>query len=115
MEASPAKFASLPFLFAGNRFLLNNIDPDSSLSEFVSSMFPYNTAIHIKQLLQYWGDDNVITDGNFTAENKYKIPLYLKELNEAILTAKNPDAKLIERLQELKAYLHYIVLYNDLS
>ncbi len=112
-EASPAKFASLPFLFAGNRFLQNNIDVESSLDEFVSSMFPLDVAVHIKQLLQYWGDENVFSTGNFVSDNKNKIPLYLQQLDKAIKAFKKNDALVSARLHELKAYLHYIVLYFD--
>ena len=115
IEASPSKFATLPFLFAGNRFLQNNINVDTSLDEFVFNMFPREAGIHIQQLLQYFGDENVSTGGNFTGENKYKIPLYLQELNSAVVASKNADTSVIARLRELKAYLHYIVLYYDLT
>ena len=113
IETSPAKFASLPFLFAGNRFLINNISVDSSLNEFVNNMFPVETGVYIKQLLNYWGDENVFSIGNFTGDNKYKIPLYLQQLNKAISALHNTDENVTARLQELKAYLHYMVLYYD--
>ncbi|MDQ6757568.1 MAG: T9SS type A sorting domain-containing protein [Bacteroidota bacterium] len=113
IEASPAKFASLPFLFAGNRYLQYNISIDSSLNEFTFNMFPQQIAVHINQLLKYWGDDNVLNGGPFINDNKYKIPLFLQELNKAINASQNTSAEVIERLQQLKAYLHYIVLYYD--
>lgn len=114
IEASPAKFASLPFLFAGNRYLQYDIKMENSLDEFATNMFPANVAVHIKQLLNYWGDDNVMNGGSFTNDNKYKIPLFLQELNKAIGLSHDASAEVIARLQELKAYLHYIVLYYDL-
>ena len=114
IESSPAKFASLPFLFAGNRFLQYDTRIDNSLDEFTSEMFPPAIAVHIKQLLNYWGDDNVMNGGTFIKDNKFKIPLFLQELNKAIAASQNADAKVIARLQEVKAYLHYIVLYYDI-
>lgn len=113
IEASPAKFASLPFLFAGNRFLQYDIKPENSLDEFTANMFPSNIAVHIKQLLSYWGDENIMNGGTFTNDNKYKIPLFLRELNKAIDASQNAGTDVTARLQELKAYLHYIVLYYD--
>ena len=113
IEASPAKFASLPFLFAGNRYLQYEIPMENSLDEFTSTMFPANIAVHIKQLLNYWGDENILSGGDFSLDNKYKIPLFLQELSKAIAASKTADSKILERLQQLKAYLHYIVLYYD--
>ena len=114
IETSPAKFASLPFLYAGNRLLVNDISIDSSLSEFVYNLFPGVTGDYIKQLFKNWGDENVATGGSFTLDNKYKIPLFVQQLNKAVASAKNADKFVMQRLQELKAYLHYIILYYDL-
>ncbi len=113
IEASPAKFASLPFLFAGNRYLQYDINIDSSLNEFTSNLFPANIAVHIKQLLNYWGDDNVMLGGKFINDNKYKIPLFLQELYKTVTASQNTGAEVIARLQEFKAYIHYIILYYD--
>lgn len=113
MEASPAKFASLPFLFAGNRYLQYDIAMEKSLEEFTGAMFPANVAVHIKQLLNYWGDENILSGGDFSVDNKYKIPLFLQELNKAVEASKTSGSDVLERLQQLKAYLHYIVLYYE--
>ena len=114
MEASPAKFASLPFLFAGNRYLQYDIKIENSIDEFTANMFPQNVAVHIKQLLYYWGNyNNIINGGDFVPDNKYKLPLFLQELNKAVEAAKNESAEVTARLQEFKAYLHYIVLYYN--
>jgi hypothetical protein len=111
MEASPAKFVSLPFLFAGNRFLQYDISVDSSLNEFSNTMFPADVAVQVKQFLQYCGDDNVMNGGSFIIDNKFKIPLLLTELNNAVIAAKSKSSEVIARLQELKAYMHYMILY----
>jgi hypothetical protein len=114
MEASPAKFASLPFLFAGNRYLQNDINTDSSLQEFVNTMFTPAVAQSVLKLLHYWGDNNIMYGGDFFVDNKFKMPLFLQELNKAVSAAKNAGRDVSARLQELKAYLHYMVLYYDL-
>jgi hypothetical protein len=114
VEASPAKFASLPFLYAGNRYLQDDISFEKSIDEFTSDMFPPNIAVHIKQLLKYWGDDNIMLGGTFINDNKNKIPLFLQELIKAVSASQNANADVKARLQELKAYVHYIVLYYDL-
>ncbi len=115
IEASPAKFASLPYLFAGNRYLQDNSDVDSTLDEFVNAMFPSEIGVHIRSLLAYFGDEKITTPGNFINDNKYKISLYLDELNKAVIAAnqQNMDPNVPARLQEVKAYLHYLVLYYD--
>ena len=115
VESSPAKFASLPYLFAGNRYLGDNNDVDSTLDEMVKAMFPGEVGIHIRKLLKYFGDDKISTIGNFISDNKFKIPLYLDELNKAVIAAndQNPDPLVPERLQEIKAYLHYLILHYD--
>ena len=77
-------------------------------------MFPGEVGTHVKQLLQMWGDENVATVGNFINDNKYKIPVYLQELNKAVIaSSQNADTNVIARLRELKAYLHYMKLYFD--
>lgn len=113
LEASPAKFGTLPYLYAGNNFLINNITVDSSLADFTSNMFPGKAGAQVQELLRMWGDDNIITSGTFTNDNKYKLPLFLQQLNKAVAAAGTSDTKVIARLQELKAYLHYIVLYYE--
>ncbi len=113
IEASPAKFASLPFLFAGNRYMQYDIAMEKSLDEFTGNMFTANVAVHIKQLLNYWGDEKILSGGDFSVDNKYKIPLFLQELSQAVEASKTSGTEVLERLQQLKAYLHYIVLYYD--
>ena len=111
-EASPAKFASLPFLFAANNKLLNNTAVDSSLKDFCNSMFA-NAAGTVYQLLQYWGDEKTITTGDFIPDNKYKIPFYLKMISTAVQQTQDAPAVVKQRLNELKAYVHYMKLYYD--
>ncbi len=111
-EASPAKFASLPFLLAANNNLKDNVPVDETLHDFCDQLFA-NAANSIYTLLQLWSDDRSVSVGEFIPDNKYRIPLYLQVLNEAVQQTKNAGPIVQERIRELKAYLHYMVLYYD--
>lgn len=108
-EASPAKFASLPFLLAANRNLKDNISVDSTLQEFCDNMF-VGAGKTIFTLLQLWSDSKCLAGG---ISNRYKIPLYLQMLSEADLQIQQEPAVVKDRMRELKAYLHYMVMYYD--
>jgi len=111
-EASPAKFASLPFLLAANNNLKDNAPIDSTLHNFCDQLFAEG-ANSVYSLLQLWSDDRSVSTGEFIQDNKYKIPLYLQVLNEAVQQTQHSAPVVKERLQELKAYLHYMHLYYD--
>jgi hypothetical protein len=111
-EASPAKFASLPWLLAANNSLQYNIITDSTLNDFCHTMFGA-AASKVHQLLQLWADEKTITTGDYIPDNKYKIPLYLQLVKEADALVQNAAPVVKQRLAELKAYLHYMVLYYD--
>ncbi|WP_462255369.1 DUF4838 domain-containing protein [Ferruginibacter sp.] len=106
-EASPAKFGSLPFLLAANSYLKDNIEVDSTLHEFCTDMFAgANNTVY--KILQMWGDER-------TAPSKHKMELYIQLLNNAVQQTQTATAVVKERLRELKAYLHYMVMYFDLA
>lgn len=111
-EASPAKFSSLPYLLAANRKLQQDISVDSTLREFCNTLFG-PAASNVYTLLQLWGDEKAITTGDYMPDNKYKLPLYLNLVNKAAQQAASAPALVQERIAELKAYLHYMVLYYD--
>ncbi len=106
-ESSPAKFGSLPYLLAANNYLKNNTGVDSTLHEFCNNMFA-GAGNTIYKMLQMWGDEN-------TGVNKYKMQLYIQLMNTAIQQTLYAADTVKERLRELKAYLHYMVLYFDLE
>ena len=108
-EASPAKFASLPFLLAANKNLSNNVSVDSTLMEFCNNMFA-GAGKNIFSLLQLWTNDNCLAGG---VSNRYKLPLYFRMVNEAAQKIVQEPEIIKSRLQELKAYLHYMTLYFD--
>lgn len=108
-EASPAKFASLPYLLAANNDLKDQVSIDNTLQEFCDNMFA-GAANTIYTLLQLWTDSKIMAGG---FSNKYKIPLYLKMISEAEQLTKEAPAVLQSRILELKAYLHYMILYFD--
>ncbi len=108
-EASPAKFASLPFLLAANQNLQNNIAVDSTLTEFCDNMFAA-AGKTIYSLLQLWTDNKKLAGG---ISNGYKLPLYFKLIQEAEQQIAQEPEIVKARLRELKAYLHYTALYYD--
>lgn len=114
LEASPAKFASLPFLFAANASLKNNFSIDSSLLEFCDKLFGAASAT-IYNLIQLWGSDKSVMLNNGIQDNKYKVPYYLQIVQQAALETKDAAPVVKERIAELKAYLHYMILYYDLA
>jgi hypothetical protein len=111
-EASPAKFASLPYLLAANRQLRYGIPVDSTLREYCNSLFG-PAAQTVYELLQHWGDEKAVTMGDFIPDNQYKLPLYIGLVHKAVQEAQGAAPVVQERLAELKAYLHYMVLYYD--
>jgi Secretion system C-terminal sorting domain len=111
-QTSPAKFASLPFLLAANANLKDDKDFDNSLHEFCENLFG-NGSTTIYQLLQLWGDDKTVMLSNGIQDNKYKLPLYFQLVNKAVAETANDGNLIKERMDELKAYLHYMVLYYD--
>jgi Secretion system C-terminal sorting domain len=106
-EASPAKFGSLPYLLAANRNLKDNISVDSTLHEFCNNMFA-EAGNTVYKLLQQWGDEK-------TMPSKYKMQLSLQLMNTAVQQTQNASDIVKQRMRELKAYLHYMVLYFDLA
>ncbi|MBK7433314.1 MAG: T9SS type A sorting domain-containing protein [Chitinophagaceae bacterium] len=111
-EASPAKFASLPFLRAANEYLAEGVGLNESLSLFCQDMFGAASGT-IYDLLSWWSSDRTISTGNFIRDNKYKIPLYLQQLDRAGRQVQNEAPVVKSRINELKVYLHYMVLYYD--
>lgn len=111
-EAAPSKFASLPFLLAANQQLKDGVAVDVSLQEFCNNLFGTSSKI-IYKLLQMWSNEKTVTVSNGIQDNKYKLPLYFKLVNDAS-TLSMQDAPIVQqRLLELKAYLHYMVLYYN--
>jgi hypothetical protein len=108
-EASPAKFASLPFLMAANKNLKDNVPVDSSLTEFCNNMFA-DAGKTIYSLLELWTNNEKMAGG---ISNLYKMPLYFELVKTAEQQIFNEPEIVKARLRELKAYLHYMSLYYD--
>jgi hypothetical protein len=111
-EASAAKFASLPFLLAANISLQQNKSIDSALHEFCTANFE-NGAGTVYTLLQCWGNDKTMTLTNGVLDNKYKLPYYYQLVLQAVIETQQAPVIVQERLNELKAYLHYMQLFYD--
>lgn len=108
-ETSPAKFASLPYLFAANSSLIDNANFDSTLQQFCNDMFG-DASKTILQLLHFWADKKNMVQ---VSSNKYRLPFMLQLLNKADEQTKNASVIIKDRLRELKAYLHYMILYFE--
>lgn len=106
-EAAPSKFASLPYLLAANTNLINGASVENTLQEFCNNMFD-EAAGTVYQILQLWGNDK-------STPTKQRMQLYLQLLNTADAQTKNAPAVVKERMLELKAYMHYMVLYFDVA
>lgn len=107
-EASPAKFGSLPYLLAANNSMANNIEVDSTLHEFCNTMFA-GAANTIYNMMQLWGNENEAPN------NRYSIQLYLQQMNTAVQQTQSAPEVVKDRLRELKAYIHYMVMYFNLA
>ncbi len=110
-ETSPTKFISLPYLMAAGKDLNNNIPIDKSMQVFCDDMFA-EAGKTVYELFQFWTDSKNLTGG---VSNKYKIAKYLEFISKASLQIKDAPPVVKGRMQELKAYLHYIVLYQRWS
>ncbi|HOZ77532.1 MAG TPA: T9SS type A sorting domain-containing protein [Ferruginibacter sp.] len=110
-EASASKFASLPFLLAANTALKNDESIDSKLKEFCSLFGEASGTIY--KLLLSWSDDKTVTVYNGLQDNKYKLPYYLQLVKQADTETLHADPIIRTRVNELKAFLHYMVLYYD--
>ncbi len=106
-EASPAKFGSLPYLFAANNFLKEGVEVDKSVQDFCANMFGAASST-VYKMLQMFGSDN-------EAPAKHKIQLYIELLQKATQQTQTENTLVKSRLAELKAYLHYMGLYYDLT
>jgi Secretion system C-terminal sorting domain len=106
-EASPAKFGSLPFLLASNNFLKDGMPVDSTLKDFCNVLFG-NANQTVLKIFQLLGNEKTIP-------NKYNIELYLELLKTATSQIKNDLPIVNTRLQELKAYFHYMMKIYDVA
>jgi len=62
----------------------------------------------VYKILKTWGEEE-------TTPDKYAMQLYLELMNTAVQQTQNAPAVVIERIRELKAYLHYMVLHLDMA
>lgn len=111
-EASAAKFASLPFLLSANRTLINGGSIQHHLRQFCNQLFG-SAAGTVFTLMQYWGSTQTVVVSNGIQDNKYKLPFYFELVKRAADEVRNDPPVVRRRISELKAYLHYMVLYYD--
>lgn len=111
-EAAPSKFASLPFLLAANAALKDDAVINDKLKEFCNNMFG-NAATTVYSLLQHWSNDKTVTVSNGVQDNKYKLPFYFRLVSQAVQETQDASPLVKERISELKAFMHYMVLYYN--
>lgn len=104
-EASPAKFGSLPYLFAANNFLKNNIDVDKTLQVFCNDMFG-GASKAMYQFFQLMGSEE-------QTPTRQKLQLYINLLNYASRQISSTNELIRARLLEVKAYVHYMCMYFE--
>jgi Domain of unknown function (DUF4838)/Secretion system C-terminal sorting domain len=104
-EASPAKFGSLPYLFAANNFLKNNIEVDKTLQVFCTDMFGAASK-SMYQFFQLMGSEE-------QTPTKQKLQLYINLLNDASRQINSTNELIKGRLLEVKAYIHYMCMYFE--
>ena len=111
-EAGVSKFASLPYLLAANNALLYNQSVDQSLQDFCNNMFD-DAAPEVYELMQAWGNKQVVTLQQGIQDNKYKMPYYFQLVKKAESHTTSAVPVVRQRITELKAFMHYMALYYD--
>lgn len=106
-EASPAKFGSLPYLLAANANLKDGTAVDETLQDFCNNLFG-DAAQSVYKMMMLWGAEN-------TAVSKHKLQLYLQLMQTIDRQTQNAEQVVKERVKELKAYVHYMVMVYDLA
>lgn len=112
IESSPAKFVSLPALLALNNSLLSDKDMDQEIKDFCNSMFGAASA-KVYELLMQLGDEQVILSGSYGRDNRFRFPFILEQLSKIVATSAGEPEVVKKRIAELKAYIHYFILYHD--
>lgn len=110
IEASPAKFSSIPLLRANNNSLLYNTVAQEELKKFCDDMFG-QAAAPACDLLKFIGTEQEFL--GFKKDNKYRLPLLFDKLQRIQQAAAGEPGIVQQRVAELKAYLHYVALYYD--
>ena len=108
IELGIAKFSTAMYIYAFNRFAKNYTDIDQSLSQFYNDMFS-SSIVPITELFNLWSNEDASTYGANLLDNKNKYTKYLQLLQQADALASGDEKS---RVNELKAYMHYIIL-ND--
>ena len=112
IEASPAKFASIPLLRANNNNLLYNQALEAEMQKFCTDMFG-QAAQAAYDLLMFLGEEQEFL--GYKKENQYRLPLLFKKMERVHHLSANENNQVKQRVRELKAYLHYVSLYYDYS
>lgn len=112
IESSPAKFISLPVLLALNNNLVADKGIDQEIKDFCTRMFGAASA-KVYELLMQLGDEQVIQSGSYSKDNRFRFPFIMEQLGKIVALSAGEPAIIKNRIGELKAYIHYFILYHD--
>jgi hypothetical protein len=106
-ESTFSKFASIPYLYAFQRYMEDETPINTTLNNYFVDMYG---AAHgkVQELFEAWSNPYRYTSGGYLADNQHRIPLYLKLIHEADNLVTDPVIQ--HRIADLKAYAHYLVL-----
>jgi hypothetical protein len=96
---------------AANLNLQKDVPVENFLKEFCNNMFA-DAGNTVYSLFQLWTDEVILAGG---LSNRFKMPLYFQIVDKAEKQLVQQPEIVKQRLRELKAYLHYMVLYYDWS
>ena len=108
IELGISKFSTGMHLYAFNNYAKNHTDIEVSRQQFINDMFS-SSAVPIKELFDLWSNEDAVTIGSYVYDNKHKYSKYLQLLQEADGLSSGDERN---RVNEIKAYMHYLIL-ND--
>ena len=111
-ETRASKFSTGIYWRTWNEFLKRGTNIDTAWNDFFNSFGA--AAPHMKELFDDWSSSAKHTDGSWVFGNKWRYPKWLKQINDASIAAAG-DMKTQQKLMDIKAYMHYLILDSKLN
>jgi len=111
-ETNWGVYVSAMYMTAFHKSLNDGSDVQTNFNVYVNDMFP-GSKTKIKELFNHWTNENNFLSNDWLTENKNRLPLYLSLINEAANLS--GGAEETHRIEQLKAYVHYLILHYDLK
>lgn len=109
-ESGRSVFAAALYMYPFQKSMMDGSDYVPNFNTMISDLFP-GSSPSIEKLFNHWGNYNNVFTADVLFENYRRYPLYLSFIDSASQTATN--AKEIQRIRMLKAYMHYLILVSD--